>query len=131
MRLVLALLAVMALLVSPVTATAAQAACGHDRAMAMTGTMANMDGSAMPALDHAKVQKATADPCCDHAKHGRMSDKSCAQACAASCVAAATLLTPLASVDLAFTRARPSLARLASVEGHEPAGLERPPKSIA
>jgi hypothetical protein len=37
MRFVLALLAVMALLVSPVTAAVAQAACGHDRPMAMTG----------------------------------------------------------------------------------------------
>ena len=117
MRLVLALLAVMALLVSPVTATAAQAACGHDRPMAMTS-------------DHAAVQKATADPCCDHAKHGQMS-KSCAQACAVSCVAAAALPGLLASVDLAFARAPAPLARQLSVEGHEPAGLERPPKSIA
>ena len=131
MRLVLALLAVMALLVSPVTATAAQVACGHDRPMAMTAAMANMDGSAMLASGHVKVQKATADPCCDHAKHGRMSSRSCAQACAASCAVAAALPTALASVDLAFTRAPAPLARLASVEGHEPAGPERPPKSIA
>jgi uncharacterized protein involved in copper resistance len=130
MRLVLALLAVMALLVSPVTATAAQAACGHDRPMAMTGAMANMDGSAMPASDHAKVQKATADPCCDHAKHGRMS-KSCAQICAVSCVAAAALPSALASVDPAFGREPAPLARLVSVKGYEPAGPERPPKSIA
>src|SRR5579859_4860113 len=107
MRLVFALLAVMALLVSPVTATAAQAACGHDRAMAVTGTMANMDA---------------ADPCCDHARHGKMCDKSCAQACATSCAAAAALPASLASVGLAFTRAPAPLARLASVEGHEPAG---------
>jgi hypothetical protein len=131
MRLVLALLAVMALLVSPMTAMAAQVACGHDRPMATTGAMANIDGSAMPASEHADVQKATADPCCDHAKHGRMSNKSCAQACAASCVVAVALPTAVASIDPAFTSAPAPLTRLASVKGYEPAGPERPPKSIA
>ena len=129
MRLVLALLAVMALLVSPVTATAAQAACG-DRPMAMTGAMANMDRAAAPTSDRAAVQKATADPCCDHAKHGQMS-KSCAQACAASCVTAAALPNALGSVGLSFGREPAPLARLASVKGYEPSGPERPPKSIA
>jgi hypothetical protein len=133
MRLVLALLAVMALLVSPVTAAAAQAACGHDgpMAMAMAGGMADMDGAAMAASNHAKLQKAASDPCCDHAKHGRMSNKSCAQACAASCAVAAALPSGLSSVELTFTRQAAPLARLASVKGNIPAGPERPPKSIA
>lgn len=130
MRLLFALLAVMAMLVSPVTAASAQAACGHDRPMAMAGAMAYMDGSAMPASDHANMQTATADPCCDHAKHGKMS-KSCAQACAASCAAAAALPNALSSVGLAFTREPAPLARLAPVKGYTPAGPERPPKSIA
>ena len=131
MRLLLALLAVMALLVSPVTATAAQATCGHDRAMAMTGALASVDSAAAPASDHAGVQRATADPCCDHARHGKMCDKSCAQACAASCMAATALPNALMSVDPAFGREPAPLARQASVKGYEPAGLERPPKSIA
>jgi hypothetical protein len=131
MRLVLALLAVMALLVSPVTSMASQAGCGHDRPTVMTGATSDMGGPAMSTSRHAEIQKATADPCCDHAKHGKMSSKSCAQACATACVAVPALPASLASVDLAFTRAPAPLARLASVDGHEPAGLERPPKSIA
>jgi hypothetical protein len=131
MRLVLALLAVMALVVSPVTAMAAQAACGHDHPMAMTGAVTDMDCAVAPASGHAGLQKATADPCCDHAKHDKTSSKSCAQACATSCAATAALPTALASINLTFTSAAAPLARLPSVEGHEPAGLERPPKSIA
>lgn len=131
MRQVFALLAVMALLISPVTAAAAQAACGHGRTMAMTRVMANMDGSAMSAPGRAGARRVTADPCCDHAGRGAMSHRLCAQICAGSCAAALALPGSLASLDPAFARARAHPARLAPVEGHEPAGLDRPPKPIA
>jgi hypothetical protein len=127
MRLVIAFLALLALLVGPVTTAAAQSACGRDGSVAMAGM--GMPTTLGPT--HAVLQKTASDPCCDHGKHGRISNKSCGHACAASCVATAALPTPLASVDLAFARAPTPLARLASVQGHEPAGLERPPKSIA
>ena len=65
MRLLIALLALMALLSSPVTAAAAQVACGHDGPMVMAG----MDMSGMPGMDQAATKKAGGDPCCDQTSH--------------------------------------------------------------
>ena len=80
MRLVLAFLAVLALLSSPVTAAAAQAACSHDGPMVMAG----MDMAAMPGMGQDAAKKAGGDPCCDQiSHHGGKSDMTCAQACAA------------------------------------------------
>ena len=125
MRSVLALLAVLALLSSPMTAAAAQVSCSHDGPAAM----AAMDMSGMPGMDHAGAQKAGADPCCDHTDKHRMS-KDCAQACAASCALAMTL--PGASVSIRFTPTRLALAPavMAAARPFEPAGPERPPKSM-
>ena len=127
MRVLLAFLAVMALLISPVAAGAAQAQCGLGGPAAMSG----MDMSAMPGAAHAGVQKAMGDPCCDQIGHHKMTDKSCAQACAASCVATTALPTSFTSISFVFTRASMSPPRLAPAVSHQPFGLERPPKSMA
>ncbi len=126
MRFVLALLAVLALLVSPVTAAAAGAACGQNGLPQMVG----MGMSAPPCADQADVHKAV-DPCCGHADQHKMGDKSCAQACATSCAVVAALPSSLASLNLTVTRVPVTLARLISVKGYKPAGPERPPKSNA
>jgi uncharacterized protein involved in copper resistance len=127
MRFVLALLAVMALVVNPVTAAAAQVACVHD----MQASIAGMDSSAMSGMAHANGHKTTANPCCDPGSQHKMSDKSCAQACAASCVVIAALPTSQVSIRLIYTRAAVPPLRQVSAKGYKPAGPERPPKSIA
>lgn len=123
MRLVLALLAVMALLVSPVTAAAAQAACDQGDPAAM----ASMD---MPSVAQSSGQKATADPCCDHSAKHPMDQKSCALACANACAVAAAVPAALTSSLLLFSTAQLTPARMAPAHPYEPAGLIRPPKSM-
>jgi hypothetical protein len=127
MRALLALLAVMALLISPVAAGAAQAQC----ALGGSAAMAGMDMPAMSGAAHAGVQKAMGDPCCDQAGHHKMSDKSCAQACAASCVATVALPASFISGSFVFTRAPMGPPRAAPAVSYQPFGLERPPKSMA
>lgn len=128
MRFVLALLAVIGLLASPVAASAAQAAC-HDH---MGQTIMGMPMADMPGTTQADNQKA--DPCCDpgkdtgKSKHDAMS---CMQACAAMCGVVAALpavaTAPLQPLDHATLQP----ARMASLKPHEPSRLERPPRSIA
>ncbi|CAN7655690.1 hypothetical protein LJR225_005190 [Phenylobacterium sp. LjRoot225] len=128
MRFVVALLAVLGLLASPVAAAAAQVACnGHaDQAMAAM-PMTDMDG--MHRIDAQKP-----DPCCDHSKNERPSkhhDSDCVQACAAMCgVVAALPSTPVAA-PLPLVEQAPHPSVVASLHPHEPSRLERPPRSIA
>lgn len=125
MRFLLALLAVIGLLASPVSATAAQATCqGHGDAM-MSMPMADM-----PGMDHAD---GAADPCCDPAqdappsKHDGMS---CLLACIAMCgVTAALPSTPPISL-LRADHFAPAPGRMASLTPHDPGRLERPPRPI-
>ena len=127
MRLVLAFLAVVALLASPVTAAAAQAACDK----AGSGTMAGMVMPSTPSMDQPGAETSKGDPCCDHADHhGKTRDASCAQACATTCGVAIALTT---SFDGALFAPRPAMLAPAPAvrpDPHEPAGLRRPPKSI-
>jgi uncharacterized protein involved in copper resistance len=128
MRFVLALLAVLALLSSPVTGAAAQVACSHDGPMAMAG----MDMSAMPGMDQAAANKTGVDPCCDQSsRHGGKSDMSCAQACAAMCGVPVALTAVSYDVVFAPVPADVPPARIVSPHPYEPPGLKRPPKSIA
>ena len=125
MRVMLALLAVIGLLATPVTAAAARAAC--DRA----GPLA-MSGMAMPATDQPGAKTSVPDPCCRHADHhSQKNDTNCAQACATSCSVAAALMTPSDGPMLAPTPGILTPARAVSHASYEPAGLRRPPKSIA
>lgn len=123
MRMLLALLAVVGLLASPLTAAAAQAVCeGHGEtmmSMAMTD-MAHADGEA--------------DPCCDPAKDqgpSKQDPMSCLQACIVMCGVVAAL-PEAPAVDLAGPKHdAPPPSRVASLKAHEPGRLERPPRSIA
>ena len=68
---VFAFLAVLALLISPVTAAAAQQSCALDMPQMMSGmpvAAGVLDGASAP------------DPCCDHGKKAPHGDKACAQA---------------------------------------------------
>ncbi|MGI9169334.1 MAG: hypothetical protein ACR2FH_04050 [Caulobacteraceae bacterium] len=115
MRLLIALLAVLALISNPIAAAAAQAAC--DRA---GPAMAGMDTSGMASMN------TTHEPGQQHKKAA----PSCAQSCATICGVAVALPSSPLRIKLARERtivaARPDLA----AHPHEPAGLERPPKSI-
>ncbi|MBT9470785.1 MAG: hypothetical protein IV099_06330 [Phenylobacterium sp.] len=124
----LALLAVLALLSSPVTAAAAEVACSHNGPMAMAG----MDMSSMPGMDQAGVKTAGSDPCCDQTgQHGGKSDMSCAQACATMCgVTVALVSSPYGVVFLPMQADVPPM-RIVSSHPYQPPGLKRPPKSIA
>lgn len=123
MRTILAFLAVLALLVSPVSASAAQVACGQSATSA--NQMVDMPGMAVAGVD-----KISADPCCDHSPSHKMDQKSCALACANACAVAAALPGALTSSLLLFASAQLTPARLAPAHPYEPAGLIRPPKSM-
>lgn len=125
MRFVLAFLAVLALLVSPVAATASQAACVHK------GTMAGMAMAAAAHMDASGVKKSVAGPCCDQSgRPAKTSDKSCAQACATHCSAAVALSAPAFGVMFAPAQVETPRARTISPDPYHPPGLKRPPKSI-
>ena len=122
MRFLLALLAVLALAAGPITASAAQAACARSAPAAMAAmSMPGMDRAGAPA----------ADPCCNHGDKKGQNSKGCALACATSCALAAALSPSSASIAPGYARAPVPAARLAWAHAHEPAGPERPPKSMA
>lgn len=127
MRFVLALLALMALIVSPVTVAAAQLACIHDCASMMQG----MAPAAQTGMDRAGITKSSLPPCCDPAKaHGRRGGKACAGVCSGACMAMAAIRPLLVTFAQAHARARLAPGRLASIRDFKPDGLKRPPKSI-
>lgn len=123
MRYLLAFLAVLALLISPVTAAAAQQGC----AMADHGNMADM---AMPMAKPTSASKAQTDPCCDPGKQSTHDDQACAKACATMCAVVSVLPAPVA-----WAMAPGSILFEIQVSdaprAHSPPGSERPPKLIA
>jgi hypothetical protein len=118
-RFLLPLLAVVGLLISPIAASAAQAACSHGQMSAMAG------------MDHARPHKTGSDPCCDKTGHKKTDGKSCAAACALACGVAAALPTTPSSVMLASVPASKVAAPAVAVQAYQPSGPEPPPKSIA
>ena len=121
MRFMFALFAILGLLVSPVTASAAQVACNQGAAQA--SQMMDMPGMAVTGMD-----KTSSDPCCNHSSSHKMDQKSCVQACANACAVTAALPGPTVSSLLLFSTAQLTPARLAWAHPHEPTGLRRPPK---
>ena len=122
MRLPFALLALLALLVSPVIAAAGQGAC-------TPSAMAEMTSDSGRHADPVGLQNPVADPCCDPAGRQKDGAKSCAQVCAATSSLAATQSgSPLAvaMISTAIVRAAPPTP---SMRAYRPAGPERPPKS--
>jgi hypothetical protein len=126
MRVILALLAVIGLLLSPVAAAAASSACLHP---------GDADMSIAMAMPHADAPgKAAADPCCDpgSGKSAPHHDsKRCAQACAAICGVSVALPGEVAIVALTELHARLAPAPSGPIHTHAPPGLKRPPKQDA
>lgn len=120
MRHLLAFLAVLALLISPVTAAAAQVECAKAGPEAMAMLMAQSTDGAM----------ASHDPCCDEKQKSPHDGKSCAQICAALCATIAAL--PTSDVRLpAIQPMRLDAARAEPLRTLAPPCDERPPKLIA
>lgn len=123
MRHLLAFLAVLALLISPVTAAAAQVECAKAGPEAMAGM-------AMPMAQSMDSAKASHDPCCDENQKSPHDGKSCAQICAAMCATIAAL--PTSEIQLpAIAPMRLTAAPADPLRTHAPPRDERPPKLIA
>ena len=135
MRALLALLALIGLLLSPVAASAAAPVCLHHHdgaSMAMDMNMP-MTGMAMPmAAPHVKGA-AKAGPCCDDdaGKPVQHDGKSCAQACAAICGVGVALTETAVGLSLTVAHARVEPAAPSPLHAHGPPGLKRPPKQDA
>ncbi|MDR7114508.1 hypothetical protein [Caulobacter sp. BE254] len=123
MRHLLAFLAVLALLISPVTAAAAQVECAKAGPEAMAGM-------AKPMAQSTDGAKASHDPCCDENQKSPHDGKACAQICAALCATIAAL--PTSDIQLpAITPMRLTAAPADPLRTHAPPRDERPPKLIA
>jgi hypothetical protein len=127
MRVLLALMAVLALAVSPVTAAAAQVACNP--AGAFVGSVMDMPG--MSGMEQPSAPQSSTDPCCDHGGSHKMDAKSCALACAMSCASAAVLPSTVPFSELAFSAAQLTPIHSASPRAYEPSRHRRPPRSMA
>ncbi len=124
MRLLFALLAIMALLASPMTAAAAQVACAEREVSSAT---AGVEMPCMGGMDHAKPDAPKGD---SHPDSHKKPGMSCAQACASTCGAIALLPTTLVSIEpnQAASRIRPTDPVV--LAPHDFGRLERPPKSL-
>lgn len=116
-RTLLPLLAVLALLISPVTAAAAQQHCAMGGLMSM-------------AAEQAPSSKAQTDPCCDPGKQSPHNDEACAQACATMCGVVSVLPTSVVST-MVPVRALFATQIADQPRAHSPPISERPPKLIA
>jgi hypothetical protein len=122
MRHLLAILAVLALLISPMSVAAAQVEC----AKAGPEAMASMDAPTAKATDVAK----TSHDCCDENQKSPHDGKSCAQICVAMCATIAAL--PTSEIQLpAIAPMRLMAAASNPLRDHAPPRDERPPKLIA
>lgn len=117
-RFVLAILAVLALAVGPITASAASMPCGMDPSQAIGSSMAPMDGATAD-RDGAPVKS---DPCCDK--------KGCAMGCSMICAGGAILAT-VSGIAVFEAPVTLSPSKGAALRAHPPARLDRPPKSMA
>lgn len=121
MRQLLAFLAVFALLISPVTAAAAQRVCARADAEARTN---------MPAAAGMHADIASCDPCCDQATKAAHRNKSCAQACASTCVV--SLTAPVIGLGAPLFQTTQVFAVVVqTLRAHAPPQADRPPKHIA
>jgi hypothetical protein len=120
-RILIAILALLALAASPIIASAAPMACGMDTSQAVASSMASMDGTSVDR--HAAPAKP--DPCCDKALKG------CATTCSMACASCVAVLAVIPSI--AVLQAPTALAPLKSAawRSHVPIGPDPPPKSLA
>lgn len=124
MRLLLALLALVGLLMTPVAASAGAALCfGH------AGEMVAM-ANAPPVAHH--TEHAADHSCCDEdgatVKHD---SQACAQACAAMCVTPAALNSAAVPAPMLLGRPHVEAIPLKAFHAHAPPSLKRPPRTVA
>lgn len=120
-RILFAILAVLALAASPITASPAMTPCGMDSSQAIGTGMASMDGTAAD-LDVAPVKS---DPCCGQALKG------CAMNCSMICAGGGAILAAVSDMAVFETPVTLSPSKGATLRAHPPARLDRPPKSMA
>lgn len=111
-----ALLAVLALALSPLNAAAAARACEHMDTIAVAGSA---HGVAMPDM-----------PCCDPDPFAPM-EPGCAAKCVVMAGVVADLPTPLVVERPAATWASYAVPRAPRLHAHPPPPLERPPRPLA
>lgn len=125
MRLLLALLALVGLLMTPVAASAGAAFCfghGGEAAMAMNAVA--------PVAYHAehKADHSCCDPDGAPANHD---SQACAQACAAMCVTAVALVETAVQTPTLLGRPHVEATSPKAFHAHAPPGLKRPPRTLA
>jgi hypothetical protein len=124
MRLLLAILAVVAMLANPLAAAAAQASCVQDQ----TASMAGMDMSGPAAKTSASADQSM--PCCDEKGAPHKSGRDCAQACIAM-FAVAVVPDVASPLRVNAGTAPAQVAPTQSPHAYRPAGLDPPPKLSA
>jgi hypothetical protein len=122
MRVLMAGLAVVGLLLSPVAASAAMLGCLHHGG----GGNTVMDTALAPHIQSAGTPRSCCDPGKDHGptKH---QDPSCAQACATMCGVSAALPSPPTALAATPDRDAATPKQVALLKPHEPGRIERPP----
>lgn len=115
----LAILAALALVVSPIAASAAPMTCGMETSQAVVSGIAAVDG---PSVDrHAAPAKP--DSCCDKMPKG------CAKSCSMFCAGGVAVLPAISSLVVFEGLMTPRPSKGAALRSHEPIGLDRPPKA--
>jgi hypothetical protein len=125
MRLLLAILALVGLLMTPVAASAGAAVCfghGGEAMMAM-----NTDAPVAYRTEH-KADHSCCDPDGAPAKHD---SQDCAKACAAMCVTAAVLNETTVQTPIPLGRPHVEATPLKAYHAHAPPSLKRPPRTLA
>ncbi len=130
MRLLLALLAVLAMLASPAIAAARDDCTGATQSVPSTMATPSMAAMGMPANTDAAAM-----PCCPNAKQKpdqprKHDGKSCAQMCAAMNGAAVTVVPISIARNLPVARVVLSASSRVYARSFKPLGLERPPRSF-
>lgn len=125
MRLLLAILALVGLLMTPVAASAGAAVCFGHGGEAMMAVSADA-----PVAYHAehKADHSCCDPDGAPAKHD---GQACAKACAAMCVTAAVLNETTVQTPTPLGRAHVEATPLKAFHAHGPPSLKRPPRTLA
>lgn len=125
MRLLLAILALVGLLMTPVGASAGAAVCFGHGGEAMTAMSA--DAPVAHHTEH-KADHSCCDPDGAPAKHD---SQACANACAAMCVTAVVLNESAIQTQAPLGLAQVEATPLKAFHAHAPPGLKRPPRTLA
>jgi len=127
MRLLLALLVVMAMLASPVLAAARADCCDG-----MTQAASSMGMGGLISMGLSNAKSGAVATCCDPSSKQKPADKKgCVQMCAAMTALAVVAVPVTIDRPRAFSSAPLAAPLRVSAQPFEPLGLKRPPKRIA